>query len=216
MMRLLSILLTIFILSSIFFSYPQAAHAQSDKKPAGLLNLIILKQLLIAQQAMPAVQSATITATKPAELLPITTIEQTPTVIPKIAPTIIPTPTPVTTNLTTEVKTDIMNEINTYRATKGLSAVHVSGETCAFAKLRAEEISKNFNHDGFNHRVATKTLPYAHWSKVSENLATTPNYKEVVTLWKNSPAHAANLREPTPFVCIEQFGNYYAYEGMHP
>jgi uncharacterized protein YkwD len=109
-----------------------------------------------------------------------------------------------------------MTEINKYRALRGLGAVQTSSETCSFAKLRAEEISKNFNHDGFNHQVDTKTLPYSHWSKVSENLATTPNYKEVVTLWENSPAHANNMREATPFVCVEQYGNYFAYEGIKP
>lgn len=227
-MRISSLVLTLAIITNIFFFHTQSVYAESSKKPAGLLNLIILKKLLIAQQTMPQVQAAMITATKTAELSPIPTAGQsaltklpttptaTPKVLPIVSPTIVPTPTPGDTNPVTNVKTYLMNEINKYRAERGLSPVQTNGETCNFAKLRAEEIAKQFNHDGFNQRITTKSLPYAHWSKVSENLATTPNYTEVVVLWKKSPLHAANMREATPFVCVEQFGNYYAYEGMNP
>lgn len=139
----------------------------------------------------------------------------TQTVTLNLKPTVTPTPT-TTFSSVTDVQTYIMNEINKYRASAGLPYVQTSNETCNFAKVRAEEISINFNHDGFNNRVNNHTLPYATWSKITENLAMTSSYKNVVSMWANSSGHAANMRADTPFVCVAQYGNYYAYEGMKP
>ncbi len=108
-----------------------------------------------------------------------------------------------------------MDEINKYRASQGLSSISTNSETCSFAKTRTGEITANFNHDGFNNRVNNHTLPYAIWSKVTENIAMTSEYKNVVTMWANSPGHAENMRANTPYVCVEQSGNYFAYEGLH-
>jgi len=109
-----------------------------------------------------------------------------------------------------------MNQINAYRASQGLSSVQTSDQTCNFASIRAKEISTSFNHDGFNQRISSKTLPYTSWSKVTENIAMTSDYKSVVSMWQNSAGHAANMRAETPYVCVVQNGNYYAYEGMRP
>lgn len=108
----------------------------------------------------------------------------------------------------------ILNGVNQYRASLGLSPVQASAQTCAFAAVRAKEISNGFNHNGFYERVNNHTIPYSWWAHATENIAEAPNYQEVATLWKNSPEHAANMRDNTPYVCIEQYGNFYAYEGM--
>lgn len=127
------------------------------------------------------------------------------------------TPTPQVLSYTTDaVQSYIMNQINQYRASLGLSSVQTGPATCSFATIRAKEISTDFSHDKFTQRVNNHTLPYATWSKVTENLAETSNYQRVVMLWKNSPEHAANMRANTPFVCVEKYGNYYAYEGLNP
>jgi uncharacterized protein YkwD len=111
----------------------------------------------------------------------------------------------------------IINEINRYRASKGLAPVQMSAETCAFARTRAQEVvDPHFDHNGFNQRVSNKTIPYKVWSTVTENIAMTSNPAELVTLWINSPPHAENMRRDTPYVCVQKFGNYYAYEGMRP
>lgn len=107
----------------------------------------------------------------------------------------------------------IMNAINGYRVAHGLSQVSTNDIVCDFAKTRADEISTNFSHDGFHQRLQNRALPYATYSLVTENIAETPNYQNVVTLWENSPAHAENLRANTPFVCVEDYGNFYAFEG---
>ncbi|SRR6266568_2128097 len=115
-----------------------------------------------------------------------------------------------------DVSTFILKGVNEYRASLGLSPVKSSAQTCSFATTRAQEIVKGFTHDGFYNRVNNHTIPYASWSHAVENIAQAPDYKEVVTLWKKSPGHAANMRDNTPYVCIKQYGSYYAYEGMRP
>jgi uncharacterized protein YkwD len=116
-----------------------------------------------------------------------------------------------------DVSSYIWQGVNDYRASLGLSQVQSSAETCAFAAIRAQEIATNgFTHDGFYNRVNNHTIPYSQWSHATENIAQAPDYHEVVTLWKNSPEHAANMRDNTPYVCIEQYQSYYAYEGMRP
>jgi len=115
-----------------------------------------------------------------------------------------------------DISTYILNGVNDYRTSLGLPPVQSSAQTCDFATTRAQEITKEFNHDGFYNRVHNRAIPYDHWSHAVENIAQAPDYKEVVTLWKNSPGHAANMRDNTPYVCIEQNGSYYAYEGMRP
>lgn len=135
-------------------------------------------------------------------------------------PTQPPPPPPPTIMQTTpplsEVSAFILNGVNEYRTSLGLTPVQSSMQTCAFAATRAEEISNGFNHDGFYNRVNNHTIPYDEWAHATENIAQAPDYHEVVTLWKNSPEHAANMRDNTPYVCIMQYQSYYAYEGMRP
>jgi len=109
-----------------------------------------------------------------------------------------------------------MGQINEYRNSLGLSTVQTSTETCNFAKIRAQEISTSFTHDGFTNRKNAGTLPYASWTSITENIAMTSDYKQVETMWQNSAGHAANMRANTPYVCVMQYGNYFAYEGMKP
>lgn len=149
-----------------------------------------------------------------------TPIKSTPTST-KLVPTptqSVPTPqaTPTAINSGSDQMNYIMQGINDYRRSQGLSPVSTTSSTCSFASVRAQEISSNFNHDGFNNRINSKTLPYPSYSYVTENLAQTSNYKDVANLWINSPGHAANLRANTPYACVENSGNFYAYEGLKP
>ncbi len=114
------------------------------------------------------------------------------------------------------VKDSILAEINTYRTSKGKTTVKTDVYTCSFAKVRASELSQNFNHDGFRSRIDAKTLPYSSYALVTENIARSTRYQNVVALWKNSPGHAANMEKDTPFVCVERNGDFYAYEGWKP
>jgi uncharacterized protein YkwD len=138
----------------------------------------------------------------------------TPSSIPTVKPTAIPTPT--TSNLLDSTQQYLLDQINQYRADNGLSAVKADKNTCDFAKVRSEEIVSSFTHDGFTNRSNAHTLPYPTYHNVTENIAMTSDYKQVVTMWKNSAGHAANMRSDTPYVCVAYTGNYYAYEGWKP
>lgn len=109
-----------------------------------------------------------------------------------------------------------MQKINEYRSSQGLAGVKTDSYTCGFAATRAEEITRSFNHDGFSNRINSRTLPYPSYRKVTENIAMTSDYKQVVTMWINSSGHAENMRQDTPNVCVAKFGSYYAYEGWRP
>ena len=143
---------------------------------------------------------------------------KTPTPTPK--PTTTPTPKPTTTTPTnvslTEIQNYILTQINNYRSSKGLSQVQSDKYTCDFGEVRAREISSGFNHDGFTNRINSRTLPYPSYSMITENIAMTSNYRDVVNMWINSPGHAANMQKDTPYVCVGVNGNYYAYEGWKP
>ena len=135
-----------------------------------------------------------------------------------ITPTPSPTalPTPIPTVQSSDVSNFLLSKVNAYRASFNLPPVKSSTQVCAFATLRAKEIVTHFTHDGFNTRTADHTIPYDKWARATENIAEAPDYQEVVDLWAKSPEHAANMRDITPYVCIEESGPYFAYEGMRP
>lgn len=110
----------------------------------------------------------------------------------------------------------LLQEVNNFRKANGLSEVQTNDATCSFARLRASEIASGFNHDGFTNRIAGKQLPYSSYTNITENIAENSDYKAVVNDWANSPGHAANMKADTPFVCVAQNGNYFAYEGLRP
>lgn len=208
MIKRISCILFTILLCFSFSSHPTyAAQQQNDSSffsflENSLLTLITKtynQQVLAAQTEIPSISPTAI-----------------PTLFPTLFPTLQPTPTSEPSPSLSIISAYILNGVNEYRTSLGLSPVQSSDQTCAFAAIRAQEISNGFNHDGFYNRVNNHTIPYTLWAHATENIAQAPNYQEVVTLWKNSPEHAANMRDNTPYVCIEQYGSYYAYEGMRP
>lgn len=157
---------------------------------------------------------------------PDRSLDETPTSVP--APTRKPSVTPSATPIPASPQSSsqvpagdpildyLIQKINEYRASQGLTGVKTDSYTCGFAAIRAEEISHSFNHDGFSSRISSQTLPYPTYHKITENIAMTSDYKQVVTMWINSSGHAENMRQDTPNVCIARFGSYYAYEGWRP
>ncbi|MGI5827666.1 MAG: CAP domain-containing protein [Patescibacteria group bacterium] len=143
----------------------------------------------------------------------------TPTVTPE--PTKLPTPTPTPSSTSEPIEDDdiqtyLINAVNEYCRSQGLSEISRDSYTCEFAKVRAQEISATFNHNGFSQRIDASTLPYPNYVIVTENIARHSDYRQVVPMWIASSGHARNMREDTPFVCIEKYGEYYAYEGWKP
>lgn len=145
--------------------------------------------------------------------IPTPTLTPVPTPTPTLAPK--PTVAPMMQN-NSGGSNSLLDQINAYRASKGLSAASSDSQTCAFAQTRAGEISSNFTHDGFTNRISSHALPYPSFSTVTENIAETSNAGDVVNMWINSPVHAENMQKDTPFICVAQNGNYFAYEGWKP
>lgn len=205
------------------------------KKPLAIATLVgfLLTSVTIPAFATPNSLFARSFFKRPAfqKLSPTSIIKPTPrqkddqplaeTPIPQASPTPTPKPTPKPSvrppsmaSITNDtVQTFIMNAINDYRHSQGLGDVKTDRYTCDFANERAQELTDNFNHDGFTNRVNAKTLPYPSYTKITENIAMTSNYQQVVPMWIASSGHAENMRADTPNVCVERNGNYYAYEG---
>ncbi len=123
---------------------------------------------------------------------------------------------PQTTTIASNSVSDLLSQVNTYRASKGLSPVSKEAHTCAFANTRASEITSAFNHDGFSSRVNSKNLPYPSYSEIAENIAMSSNPSDVVQAWIDSPGHNENMLKNTPHACIGRSGDYYAYESWRP
>lgn len=232
---LFTTLITLFLL-------PLPAHASSHQKlnfPAeNMRDINRLRTTSVSTSTETVhIQQTTTTSTQTQSITP--TQQKTPTPVPHVTrqtshyhftastptpklspkPTTAPKPTqkPTSTTTSSDPKvTYMMNAINKYRTSLGLSSVKTDSYTCNFAKIRAKEITTDFSHDGFNQRVNNHTLPYPSYSQITENIAMTQDYKQVVQLWINSPGHAENMRQDTPYVCVQYSGNYYAYEGWRP
>jgi len=131
-------------------------------------------------------------------------------------PTTIPTNTPISTPSTNSNSSDLLVQVNNFRTGKGLSPLTANDETCFFAKLRANEISSNFNHDGFRSRIDSNTLPYSSWSEVAENIAMNSDSNAVVPGWIDSPGHNENLSKSVPYGCVANSGSYYVFEAWAP
>ena len=206
--RLSSILLLIII---VIFLSPNNSYAAQQKNDSSFF--LFFKQDILAY-ATSTSDTRHVLAAQINSISPTPLPTQQPTIVPTQNP--VPTQPPIQTASLSTISSYLLNGVNKYRTSLGLSPVQSSTETCAFASTRAQEIASGFNHNGFNNRVASHTIPYSSWSHATENIAQAPNYQEIVTLWKNSPEHAANMRDNTPYVCIEQYGSFYAYEGMRP
>lgn len=216
-MRFSFAILTLVAIFGLFVLVPQQVYALSISIPgSGFFSNSFKWPSPPTSPPIPTYQprsQATPNSSPP--ISPSPKISPSPT--PKVTPSIKPSPTPIsTTNPSTDKKTFIMNAINSYRKSQGLVEVKTDPKTCNFAKIRAQESSSGFNHDGFSNRINSKTLPYPSYHYVTENIAMTSNYKDVVNMWINSTGHAKNMRTDTPFVCVENYGNYYAYEGWKP
>lgn len=151
--------------------------------------------------------------------IPTPTPVSSPVNKPSFTPTsvnISPAPTSSLVENSINIRDYILERVNEYRVSQGLYKVQQDPYTCNFAKVRAEEISRSFNHDGFRRRIEENSLPYPSYSKITENIAMTSDYTQVVNLWIASSGHAENMREDTPYVCIGQVEKYFTYEGWRP
>ncbi|MGI8419269.1 MAG: CAP domain-containing protein [Candidatus Levyibacteriota bacterium] len=197
-----TVLFTVLFLFTFLLIFSFSAKAFAQEKPLTFSYLDYIKHAVIELTYL----------TTPSKDVLGTTIQPTPQ---PTQPTATPTALPVSQK-DSEISHFLLTKVNEYRSRYGLPPVQSSAQACAFATIRAQEIAKRFSHDGFKSRVSKHTLPYDKWARATENIAEAPDYKEVVDLWAQSAEHAANMRDNTPYVCIEASGPYYAYAGMRP
>lgn len=155
-----------------------------------------------------SIPSPTLTPTPTPTATPTSTPSPTPTKVPTATPTLAPTSIP--NPPTSVIGQYLLQKVNEYRSTLGLPSVKNDPYTCEFAAKRVKELAVSFSHDGI------ANYPYPSISWYTENIAQNSDYEKVVEWWINSPVHAQNLRADTPFVCIANYENYYAYEGWKP
>jgi uncharacterized protein YkwD len=187
-----------------------------------LSGLIFLSLLILAVSSKSIRQAKLVLAEQKIELASPSPL---PSFTPSPSPSLSPSPAPIAVPLSPIHKPSpnqlspqelLLVEINKYRASRNLKPLATSLEVCNFAQTRAQEISTGFNHEGFNNRVNSKTLPYKSFSEVVENIAQNSNYKEVLNSWLNSPPHTANLEKDVPFGCVAILNSFYVYEGLKP
>lgn len=138
----------------------------------------------------------------------------TQTATPSPKPTAISTPILKTKQY--ETTNDLLQQINSFRSSKGLAHLTANSQTCFFANLRSQEIINSFNHDGFRSRIDSKTLPYPSYSTVAENIAMNSDPNAVVPGWISSPGHNENLLKDVPFGCVVSNGEYFVFEAWRP
>lgn len=91
----------------------------------------------------------------------------------------------------TDLSNEIFLEINKYRVANGLKELTWSPDLVTCADVRAEEITRLWSHtrpDGSSWYTVNDSIMYG------ENLAKgSSKASDIVTAWKNSPSHNANL-----------------------
>lgn len=106
----------------------------------------------------------------------------------------------------------VLDQINAYRVQMGMDKTVTDPQVCQYAELRAVEISTEFSHRRF-HLGAGKFYG-ERFELATENLAMEYPYQEIVAAWINSPSHNKQLLADTPYICVAQYGDYWAMEGL--
>ena len=92
---------------------------------------------------------------------------------------------------------EVLNQVNQYRASRGLSALRISAAASRQARLHSSEMARHvvgFGHEGFNQRVTHLHHDIQDVQAAAENVAY--NYKTakiVVDGWIHSPLHHRNI-----------------------
>jgi hypothetical protein len=98
----------------------------------------------------------------------------------------------------TNLEKSVFNQINQYRAKKGLKQLNLSEKISHQARIHSQNMATGkvpFSHQGFEQRVMAIPLKY---SSAAENVAYNTGYSspanEAVSGWLKSPGHLKNLQ----------------------
>lgn len=90
----------------------------------------------------------------------------------------------------------VLELVNKERAKEGLGALKLDTSLCRVAKLRAEEITENFDHtrpDGSNCFTILKENNISYHAAGENIAAGQPTPEQVVKSWMDSPGHRENI-----------------------
>ncbi|WP_138497234.1 CAP domain-containing protein [Nostoc sp. PA-18-2419] len=98
----------------------------------------------------------------------------------------------------TELEKSVFEQINRYRASKGLSKLTLNASITRQARIHSQNMAQGktpFSHRGFEGRVKAITIPY---NSAAENVAFNLGYSnpaaEAVSGWVKSPGHLKNIK----------------------
>lgn len=101
-------------------------------------------------------------------------------------------------------KEKLFDLVQRWRYENNLQPYTNSNEVCEIAKLRLQETSTNWSHEGFE----GKRFCTFDNCEFGENLARGYNNEEqLLTDWLNSASHSANLKADYQYSCIESDGD---------
>lgn len=102
----------------------------------------------------------------------------------------------VTVNAKSSFARKVLNLVNKERAKEGLGALKLDTSLCRVAKLRAEEITENFDHtrpDGSSCFTILKENNISYHAAGENIAAGQPTPEQVVKSWMDSPGHRENI-----------------------
>ncbi|NJM72718.1 MAG: CAP domain-containing protein [Scytonema sp. RU_4_4] len=105
---------------------------------------------------------------------------------------------PPVTMKSTDLERSVFDQINRYRASKGLPKLSLSAKISRQARIHSQNMAKGkvpFSHQGFRKRVSTIPIRYRSAAEnVAFNLGYSDPAQEAVSGWLHSPGHLANLK----------------------
>ena len=101
---------------------------------------------------------------------------------------------------------DVFTETNLFRKSQGLVLLIMQEDLNLIAQKHSEDMASgrvDFGHDGFDNRYVLAGNKITGMHGFAENVALgTVSGKEVVTMWKNSSGHRANMMGQYRFIGI--------------
>ncbi|NMG06437.1 CAP domain-containing protein [Brasilonema sp. UFV-L1] len=105
---------------------------------------------------------------------------------------------PAVTIKSTDLERSVFDQINRYRASRGLPKLSLNARVSRQARIHSQNMANGkvpFSHQGFRRRVNAIPIRYR---SAAENLAFNLGYsdpaEEAVSGWLHSPGHLANLK----------------------
>ena len=98
----------------------------------------------------------------------------------------------------TDLERSVFDQINRYRASKGLPKLSLNAKISQQARIHSQNMAKGkvpFSHQGFVKRVGAIPIPYrSAGENVAFNLGYSDPAQEAVTGWIHSPGHLTNIK----------------------